>query len=176
MKHVINAYGTTVTAGIKNYIEEKFSKFEKYLNNDVSVKTNIHVKDNNTRHKVEVTLFDGKRTIRVESNTDNMYSAIDAAEKKMSEVLRKRKEKRIDRHQKKKSIDQIVVTVAEDPEASFVRAKAHHMDVKSADEAGEAMELGGHNFYVYKNMEYDKVCAVYKREDGTYGDIVYNED
>ena len=176
MKHVINAHGTTVTPGIKNYVEEKFSKFEKYLNNDVTVKTNILVKDNNTRHKVEVTLFDGKRTVRVESNSDNMYAAIDAAEDKMSEVLRKKKEKRIDRRQKKQKLEKVVATVAEDPESTFVRAKAHHMDVMTAEDACEAMELIGHNFYVYKNVEYDKVCAIYKREDGTYGHIVYNED
>ncbi len=37
------------------------------------------------------------------------------------------------------------------------------------EEAIEQMELLDHNFFVFKNLENDRICVVYRREDGTYG-------
>ena len=39
----------------------------------------------------------------------------------------------------------------------------------SVDEATMQMELVGHSFYVFLNVETDSVNVVYKREDGDYG-------
>ena len=33
------------------------------------------------------------------------------------------------------------------------------------------MELLGHNFFVYKDIESDKICVLYKRKNGNYGII-----
>ena len=43
-----------------------------------------------------------------------------------------------------------------------------------ADEAVLQMEMLGHSFLLYLDMETDKVCAVYKRRDGNYGLIEPN--
>lgn len=37
------------------------------------------------------------------------------------------------------------------------------------EEAILEMELLGHSFFVYKDMDTNKICVLYKRKDGDYG-------
>ena len=37
------------------------------------------------------------------------------------------------------------------------------------EEAILQMELLGHNFFVFKNVETDTICIIYKRKDNNYG-------
>ena len=37
------------------------------------------------------------------------------------------------------------------------------------EEAILEMELLGHNFFVYKDMDTNNTCVLYKRKDGDYG-------
>ena len=37
------------------------------------------------------------------------------------------------------------------------------------EEAILEMELLGHDFFVYKDMDKEAVCILYKRKDGNYG-------
>jgi putative sigma-54 modulation protein len=39
----------------------------------------------------------------------------------------------------------------------------------SVEDAILQMELLGHTFFVFKNLDKDKVQVVYRREDGDYG-------
>jgi putative sigma-54 modulation protein len=176
MKHIINAKNTTVTEGIKTYVENKFNKFDKYVHDDVTVYTKIEVKDNGNRHKVEVTIPIGKDTLRTEVNDKDMYAAIDDAEKTMARMLRKRKEKRIDK--KREGVELVAaeeeIVVKETADYDITRVKNHKLSTMSTLEACEAMEMVGHSFYVYKDTEKDSaVCAVYVRKDGTYGHLIF---
>ena len=51
---------------------------------------------------------------------------------------------------------------------SAVKIKEFKLEVMTFDEAATAMELGDHNFYVYKD-ENDEVSVVYLRRDGELG-------
>ena len=173
MRHEIIAKNTTVTAGIRSYTEKKFEKFEKYGSDDMLVHTKIEVKDGGRRHKVEVTIRFGKEVLRAEQNDENMYVAIDNVEKTMTRLLKRRKEKLT---QKRHAPSNLVV--AETPivenEYDITRVKRHEMQVMDVQEACEAMEMVGHPFYVYRDKDEDRVCAVYLREDGAYGQIIYD--
>lgn len=49
------------------------------------------------------------------------------------------------------------------------------LEVLSAEEAANQMELLGHDFFVYKNIEDEKIHVVYKRTDDSYGVIEVDE-
>ena len=55
--------------------------------------------------------------------------------------------------------------------------KRKKIDIKPMDEeeAILQMELLGHQFYVYKDSNTDKMAVVYKRNDGGYG-LIENND
>ena len=180
MKHIVNAKNTTVTPAIREYVEKKFEKLEKYIQEkDIDVHTMIEVKDGGKRHKVEVTIPIGKDIVRAEVNHTDMYAAIDEAEKVAARRLRKRKEKLTDRYQKKTRPDKVAEvdeTELEEliAEPEITREKVHEMRILTAKQAIDAMDMLGHSFYVYMDIDCEgRSCAVYKKEDGTYGHIEY---
>lgn len=174
MKHVINAKNTTVTDGLRTYIENKFEKFNKYVHDDITVYTKIEVKDNGNRHKIEVTIPVKKDVLRVEVNDKDMYAAIDEAEKTMARILRKRKEKKIEKKRESVELAFDEDAATEDFKYDISRIKNHKLSKLSTKEACEAMEMVGHSFYVYKDTDCnDSVCALYVREDGTYGHLIF---
>jgi putative sigma-54 modulation protein len=171
MEHIITAKKTTVTDGIRSYIEKRFAKFDKYVEKDVKVHTKIEVKDNGNRHKVEVTIPLGKQMLRAEANDTDMYAAIDNVEKTMVRLLKKRKEKNVQRYQQPAEVP--VADDAFENEYEITRTKHHELPTMTAQEACEAMEMVGHTFYVYMDSDVNAVCAVYMREDGNYGQLIY---
>ena len=180
MRHIVNAKNTTVTPAIREYVEKKFEKLEKYIQEkNIEAHTMIEVKDGGKRHKVEVTIPIGKDIVRAEVNHTDMYAAIDEAEKVAARRLRKRKERITDRYNKKTRPDKVAeVNEAEIEELlaepEITREKVHEMRILSAKQAIDAMEMIGHSFYVYLDIDCEgHPCVVYKKEDGTYGHIEY---
>ncbi len=53
-----------------------------------------------------------------------------------------------------------------------VRRKEHTVMPITVDEAAAQMELLGHNFFVFLNVENDGINVVYRRHDNDYGLIV----
>ena len=51
----------------------------------------------------------------------------------------------------------------------FSREKVLIIDDISPEEAVEQMELLGHSFYVFKDIDTQEMCVVYKRTDESYG-------
>ena len=171
MEHVITAKNTSVTDPIRAYVEKRFAKFDKYAPNDTVVHTKIEVKDGGKSHKVEVTIMFGKQTLRAEASGMDMYAAIDAVEKTMARLLKKRKEKA--EQYDTQSVKFANVGANAEQEYDIRRTKVHRILSMSDQEACEAMEMIGHSFYVYVNVDNDRICAVYRRENNTYGKIVY---
>lgn len=171
MEHIITAKTTTVTDGIRGYIEKRFAKFNKYAPDDTIVYTKIEVKDNGNRHKIEVTIPFGKQIVRAEANDTDMYAAIDNVEKIMARQLKKRKEKMTQRRQQPSELP--VATETVEDECQITRVKNHKMLSMTDQEACEAMDMVGHPFYVYIDANTNAVCAVYAKADGTFGKLIY---
>jgi putative sigma-54 modulation protein len=172
MEHIINAKNTTVTPAIKAYIEKRFAKFIKYVNDDITVYTKIEVKYGGLRHKVEVTIPFGKQTIRAEANDTDMYAAIDEVEKILSRILKKRKEKLTQRYQSAGPVTVSDEEVA--PMYEISRVKNHKLSAMTAQEACESMDMVGHPFYAYFDIDDNKPCIVYARENDTYGKLIFD--
>ena len=53
----------------------------------------------------------------------------------------------------------------------YTELKRKDIEMKPMDEeeAILEMELLGHSFFVYKDMDTNKTCVLYKRKDGDYG-------
>lgn len=175
MEHIIRAKSTTVTPSIQNYIEKRFVKFTKYTPDDITVYTKIEVKDNGNRHKVEVTIPFGKQIVRAEANSVNMYAAIDEVEKTMSMLLKKRKDKLTDHRKSREFMFGDTQDKESDGDYKISRIKEHELQVMTARDACEAMELTSHTFFAYFDDEIKAMCIVYKRQDGTYGQLVYRD-
>ena len=58
---------------------------------------------------------------------------------------------------------------------NLVKSKSVELKPMTAEDAITQMEMLGHNFFVFLNVETDKVAVVYLRDDHDYGIIETNK-
>ena len=76
MKYNIRGNKIDVTEAINDYIEEKISKLEKYLDDNEEVEAKAVISAKGKNQKVEVTIWSGKYNIRAEESHSDLYAAI----------------------------------------------------------------------------------------------------
>ncbi len=170
MEILVRGNKIDITDAMKDYVKEKLSKLDKYtLDNDI--KATVLVKVRNYTQKVEVTIPLKTLMLRAEEESEDFYSAVDLVINKLERQIRKNKTKLKKKEKngvKEFNIDDII-DLSEEKE--IVKRKKIDIKPMNLEEAILQMELLGHNFYMYKDSEIDKISLVYKRHDGGYGVI-----
>lgn len=167
----INIIGKDIklTEGLKEAVERKLSRLEKYFKPEVEAHVTLSVVKNT--HTVEVTIPFNGVFLRAEESNDDMYAAIDLVLDKLDRQIRKQKtkmEKRIKGNSM--NYNNIVEDSYEDDiEPRIVKTKRFAVKPMSTEEAVLQMELIGHNFFVFLDAETEQVNVVYKRRDNNYG-------
>ena len=171
MKFVIVGRNIDVTPGLRNAVEEKIGKLEKFFNPDTEAHVTLSVEKE--RQKIEVTIPVKGNIIRSEQVSNDMYVSVDLAAEVIERQLKKYRTKfRADQQAGAASLrtDFIEREVEEeDEEVRIVRTKKFDIKPMYAEDACVQMELLGHDFYVFCNAETDEVNVVYKRKGNTYG-------
>ena len=170
MKFIILGKNIEVTEGLKNAVEDKIGKLEKYFTPETEVHVTLSVEKD--RQKIEVTIPVKGNIIRSEQVSNDMYVSIDLVEEIIERQLKKYKNKLVDKKQdavnyfKKEYVENDYV---EDEEVKIIRTKRFDIKPMYPEDACIQMELLGHNFYVFCNAETDQVNVVYTRKGNTYG-------
>ena len=169
MKIVISGKNIDVTTGLRNAIETKLGKLEKYFTADTEVIVTLSVEKE--RQKIEVTIPVKGTIIRSEQTSNDMYVSIDLVEEIIERQLKKYKNKLIAQHQSGGSFQPAYMEqdFDEDEEVKIVRTKRFDIKPMYPEDACVQMELLGRNFFVFYNAETDQVNVVYKRKGNTYG-------
>lgn len=167
--------GFHVTEAIEAYAKDKLVKVERYFKEDLEAF--VVCKIYKDHHKVEVTIPTKFYTMRAEVGDDDMYAAIDLTIDKLESQIRKHKSKITRSLQKKEATSDLF---AEDLDlealerelvSSPIKRKNIVLDEMTVDEAITAMEVLGHDFYIFKDEDTEKVSVLYLRNDGKYGVI-----
>ncbi|MBR4178446.1 MAG: ribosome-associated translation inhibitor RaiA [Bacilli bacterium] len=174
MKYNIRGNKIEVTDAIDDYIRTKVSKLEKYLDDNDEVEAKALISAKGKDQKVEVTIWSGKYNIRAEETNADLYSAIDLVVDKLERQFKKYKSKISNKRFNREEYLPEIEELFEDEEQTIVRRKEVFLKPIDEEEAITQMELLGHSFFVFKNVETDKINVVYKRKDGDYGIIEAN--
>jgi putative sigma-54 modulation protein len=169
MRIITSGKNIEVTDALKDTIERKLGKLNKYFQKDTEAQVTLNVEKN--RHIIEVTIpFDGI-VLRCEECTDDMYTSIDKAVDKLERQIEKHKTKLERRFRGGKLIFENIAASEENEQDKprVVRTKRFAMKPMPVEEAILQMELLGHNFFVFSNGDTEEVNVVYKRKDGNYG-------
>ncbi len=171
MKFTIIGKGMEVTDQLRETVENKLGKLEKYFTSDTEIHVTLSVQKG--RQKIEVTIPVKGQVIRAEEDSSDMYVSIDLVEEVIERQLRKYKTKLIARHQESGNFKQEFFEDTEDTdddqEIRIIRTKKFGIKPMYPEDACVQMELSGHDFFVFNNAETDEVNVVYKRKDGSYG-------
>lgn len=170
MKFIISGRNMEITSGLRDSVESKLGKLEKYFTPETEVIVTLSVEKE--RQKIEVTIPVKGNIIRSEQESNDMYVSIDLVEEIIERQLRKYKTKLITKHQgghnfRPEFIEEDAIPDTDD--IQIVRTKRFGIKPMFPEDACIQMELLGHSFYVFSNAETDEVNVVYKRKNGTYG-------
>ncbi len=170
MEIIIRGNKVEITDSMRNYVEEKLGKLDKYMFKS-DVRASVLVKVRNYSTKVEVTIPLQTLILRAEEEQQDFYSAVDLVINKLERQIRKNKTKLQKRE--KKGLKELEVQDAIEIESKedIVKRKKVDLGLMSAEEAILQMDLLGHSFFIYKDVDTDTPCVVYKRKDGGYGII-----
>lgn len=171
MKIIISGKNIEITEALRNIVEKKLAKLDKFFNPDIIAHVTLSVEKN--RQKMEATIPFSGVILRAEESNDDMYVSIDAATDKLERQLRKQKTKLQRREQSDSLRFQYIPEndVPDKDEARIVKTKKFAIKPMSPEEAVLQMELLGHNFFVFENSDNNDVDVVYKRKDGNFGII-----
>ena len=177
MNYNVRGENIEVTPAIRDYVEKKISKLERYFTETPAAKVNVNLRFNQDKSsKVEVTIPLPNLVLRAEETNVDMYAGIDVISDKLERQIRKHKTK-VNRKFREKGDFPITFTTSENTEVQeqdedeleLVRTKRFDLKPMDSEEAILQMNLLGHSFYVFNNSDTNRTNVVYKRKDGRYG-------
>ena len=178
MKFIIIGKNIDVTPGLREAVESKLGKLERYFTPNTEIHVTLSVQKGH--QKIEVTIPVKGGLVRSEQESSDMYVSIDLVEEVIERQLRKYKNKLVARSQGhptasgsgnnfKKEFFESEDDTSVDDEIRIVRTKRFGIKPMYPEDACIQMDLLGHAFFVFCNAETDEVNVVYKRKDGSFG-------
>lgn len=169
MRYKLTGRNINVTTGLKEAVEDKLGKLEKYFQQDTEAMITLSVEKE--RQKIEVTIPIKGHIIRAEQESNDMYVSIVLVEEIIERQIKKYKNKITDKKQNAMAFSELFMQEDYDgeDEVKIMKVKKFALKPMDPEEACVQMELLGHSFYVFLNSETNQVNAVYKRKSNTYG-------
>lgn len=204
METSIVGVGVSISDRFRTVVEEKTSRIQTFAPRALRLEVKVtHRAYRNGRipdETVELTLLGKGPVVRSEAVDGDKFVAFDMALDKLSEQLRRAKEKRIDsRNQMRgahfekgsgalegidvqpasadvlRAVATGAVPVVEDEDESYspvvIRTKNFDAEWMSVEEAVDRMELVGHDFFLFVDVHTDHPSVVYRRKGWDYGVI-----
>ena len=171
MKFVYTGKGMEVSESLKARVEKKLGKMERYFNQEAEATVRFK-QQKGARNIIEVTVSVGSLILRAEEVSNDMYLSIDRAVDKLESQLRRYRTK-LDKHLRDAKAEPVADLAVEDvyEEATYdvVRTKKFAVKPMSVEDAITQMELLGHDFFVFVNVETDRSNVLDLRKDGELG-------
>ncbi|HSH05329.1 MAG TPA: ribosome-associated translation inhibitor RaiA [Anaerolineae bacterium] len=185
MELSIFVHNMSLTPRLRNYVEKKTSKLDRYMPHVSDVRVDLsaqNARNASERQIAQITVRDRNGTIlRAEERTNDMFAAVDGVLDKLYRQIQRYRGKL--RQRRRKGNNQAVDLFAEAEPLPFdaeeegldedgqviMRRKRFDVMPMSPEEAVDQMELLGHDFFVFYNEEDNNINVVYRRRDQTYG-------
>ena len=161
-----NLYDST-----KEYAEKKLSKLSRFFAGDCTVSV-VFTHEKAERFKVEVTADYKDIIFRAQEVGSDFKEAIDVVVDVLVRQIKKHKTKLAKRLRDSDfSFDGYTADIPEE-ETKIIKTKSIVIKPMSPEEAILQMEMLGHDFFVFVNVETDRTNVLYLRKDGDLGLMV----
>ncbi|MGW8484221.1 ribosome hibernation-promoting factor, HPF/YfiA family [Microbacterium sp. NPDC055903] len=204
METSIVGVGVSISDRFRDVVEEKIARIAAFAARaqrlDVKVTHRAYRGGRVPDETVELTLVSKGPVVRAEATDGDKFVALDLAIDKLSEQLRRAKEKRVDGRQHPRgahfekgsgaltgidvqpaSADVLhavatgSVPIQNDEEEAYspvvIRTKNFDAEWMTVEEAVDRMELVGHDFFLFVDVRTDHPSVVYRRKGWDYGVI-----
>jgi hypothetical protein len=197
----ISAKNLTVSDRFRDYVDERAAKVTYLVHNATELAVKVarisHSRNSSTEDQVELTVYGSGQIIRAEAQAQDKYSAFDIAYGKLTERMRRAADKRkvhrglhgthgvseltatdfAELDITPVSAEVLLGIQPETPAPDLgvspisIRRKSFHAEPMTQEEAIEALELLGHDFFLFHDKATDKASVLYKRRGWNYGVI-----
>lgn len=156
---------------LRAYAVRKISKLDKLFKTEAEAYVTFSI--SRGRYLAEITIRSNGLFYRASELTNDMYASIDSGVAAIERQIRRNKT-RLEKRLRDGALDDIMPAYAPvvegEDEFKIVRSKRFSIKPMSPEEAILQMDLLGHEWFVFKNMDADEaISVVYKREQGGYG-------
>jgi len=181
----IHARDTNVSSQLREYIEKKVSRLDRFLPNLTEARMDVAeaktARSAADRQVAQLTVHTRGVVLRAEETSDDMFAAVDAVMEKLERQIERYKGKRWLNRGAGSGAEALGVAAAEEvdeavevdeAEAAGVIARRKRFQVAPMNEveALEQMQLLGHNnFFVFYNADTNHINVLYRRKDGSFG-------
>jgi len=167
----------TITDAIREHIELKVGSLARFLPASEELEARVNIKIYDVIQKVEVTIPGKQFILRAEEEHTDLYAAVDLVIDKLERQVRRHKTKANKKIKEREGIAEYFVNLDNGVDAyddAPFKSKQIFLKPMDVEEAIMQLDLLGHDFYVYFDMELNHVCVVYRRKDGHIGVIETN--
>lgn len=175
LKYTIRGENIEVTPAIRDYVEKKVGKVERYFDQEINATAHVNLRtySDNTA-VVEVTIPLKNLTVRAEEDSQDLYGSIDLVVDKLERQIRKHKTK-LNRRSRETGLlpdsvfDESPAENDNEENINIARSKRVSLKPMNDEEAVLQMEMLGHDFFIFEDADTDSTSIVYRRKDGDYG-------
>ena len=177
MRLQVKGRNVEVSDSIRRYAEDKLGKLERQLADPTQVELELAVENNPSiaeNHVAEATIWTKGPTLRARESSTAFEASIDQLVEKLERQVKRYREKRSRRETGRRaaangSLMEEPQFSAEQIERMVVKSKQFDLQPLTPDEAALQLELIGHDFFVFTNVETGRTNVVYRRRAGDYG-------
>ena len=182
----IYARNLDLNPNAEDYVQKKFNRVFRHLPNMDDAKLEVSRRSSRSaedRIHAQMTLKIGGYTLRGQESGVNLFAAVDNVTDVLDSQIRRFKGKVYRSRRGGKYRDVIreipIDAITELPESAqeeaiedigeVVRTKRFSMTPMSVEDAILQMEMLGHSFFLFFNIDTSEYNVVYRRDDGDYG-------
>ncbi|WP_126992815.1 ribosome hibernation promotion factor [Thermosipho globiformans] len=169
MDYRVSAKGFDLTNAVKNYIEKRFQKVDRVLEDEVHLDIKL---------EKDATSFIGKammhylgKDLVVTETSDDIYNLIDILSDAFEKKLKREREYARTRNKSNlKGLGEVFTDEmpVEESKEKISSVKRVNLMITSVEEAIAQMEVMNHEFFVFRNMETDEINMLIKGKDGKF--------
>jgi putative sigma-54 modulation protein len=166
-----------VSDSLYRYAEEKLGKLERHLNDATRLELELAVEKNPSiaaSQVAEATVWTKGPILRARESSEDMRASIDLLVEKLERQVKRYREKRQRKQTARHAphhqpLEEAEPVVPGEAEPLIVKTKQFAVKPMTPEEAVLQLELIGHDFFVFRNVESSEVNVVYRRRDANYG-------
>lgn len=171
MDLIVKPRGVDLPVKLRQYAENKTQKLARFFRD--CQRCELVLGFERGLHYAELTVEGDGTLLRSQERHDDLRAVINNVISKVERQAIRFKTRRRDERRKgeaEEAWEEPIEPEAQDEsEPRIVRRKRFPMKPMSVEEAARQMELVGHDFFLFRNVESGEISAVYRRHDGGYG-------
>ena len=182
----VKSHNFKLTDDLREYIDKRVSKLDRINERITEAKFELREEPHHAppqRYIAQFTIATRRAILRAEEKSEEPHAAVDLVAAKMDRQIRRFHDRKIHRSRREaQNLGQLSADLIEadavaeeaiDQEANgaVVRTKRFKVQPMDTAEAIEQIELLGHDFFVFFNLDTNQMNVLYRRREGDFGVI-----